>query len=317
MYKPWEILNLYFDSGEYTSFGDLYSSEVRSVDEMITSKNPSFFCINPLDKDFDHAFYMKDSYDYYIPRRADLNVCKYRNFMFEIDTLSLEEQKVIFDGCGIPWTGIVYSGGKSFHAVLSLKQPMESFNTMESIDSYKKVWNRLRAKIEFYARTIGFEGILIDVSCKNPSRLSRFPGSIRGDKVQEVIHVGSRIEEKEFNELIDSCPEILSSEVEYEDLKRPEVEICSVDTFLDICPSPLKRKLLYVDWGADAGMYPYIYKYTAWAIDSTNIAYDAFVEFLRDNTFKTLIGVYGYPVAKLRNLEECVKNVYSRKYRRS
>lgn len=314
MYDPWKLMSLYFDDGEYSCFGDQYCRKVESLDKILTARNPAFFSINPLDGSFDHAFFMKEHYDYYTPRRADLNVIKFRNFMFEMDSTPLDVQMEVLTGCGIPWTGIVYSGGKSYHAILSLENGLKvDCHTLDGISEYKKIWDRLRAKIEFSAGGMGYD-VKVDVSSKNPSRLSRFPGSVRDNgNVQSVVYIGTRISEENFNSLLDVCPKIAGFEPE--EFNAPEQQIESIDVFLDICPNSLKRKLLYVDWGSDAGMYPFIYRYTAWAIDSTNIAYHTFIEFLRDNTFMQLVNNFGYPVSKLRNLEECVYNVYKRKFR--
>ena len=46
-------------------------------------------------------------------------------------------------------------------------------------------------------------------------------------------------------------------------------------------------------------MYPYLYRFSLWAIDSTNVSKETFVEFLDRYTFKSLIR-RGYPANKLQ-----------------
>ena len=45
-------------------------------------------------------------------------------------------------------------------------------------------------------------------------------------------------------------------------------------------------------------MYPFLYRFTTWAVDTTNVSRDTFVEFLEKYTFKSLIA-RGYPEHKL------------------
>jgi len=122
-YKISKLFSRLFNNRELVCSGDLYNSNINLLEEVQVIRE--FFCINPLtsvdlhynkngtEKQLAKRRYMK-------PRRADINVSQFRNFMFEMDNESLEAQGKILESCGIPWTSIIYSGGKSYHVILSL-----------------------------------------------------------------------------------------------------------------------------------------------------------------------------------------------------
>lgn len=119
-----------------------------------------FFCINALSGP-----------------RSDANVQSYRNFLLEIDSMPLPQQIDLVTK-RLPVTSIVYSGGKSYHFIISLQEPMQT----EA--DYRRVWRGLYEAIPE-----------ADKSTKNPSRFSRLPGVLRPDTglLQELIYLGDRI----------------------------------------------------------------------------------------------------------------------------
>jgi hypothetical protein len=292
-----EFFSLLFNEGEGVCCGDQYSNKITDV-----PKPSPFFTINPLDLHKDHGFFLKDRYEESKPRRADLNVIAFRNFMFEMDDVPLDLQLEFFKNSKIPFTSIVYSGGKSMHAILSVEPSVAGeCHTLDGIQKYKHVWKRLAALLN---REIKESGRLeypangyIDQSCKNPSRLSRFPGFTRDNgKVQEVKYLGTRMERYKFEDLLRECPEI--AETVFEESSIPEQEFFSVEDFKAACPAELLRKLTIVTWAASAGMYNELYKLSLWAIDSTGVSFELFIEFLEQYTFSSLIK-RGYPRHKL------------------
>lgn len=289
-----------FDEGEGICAGSRYANKVCNV---TPPTHKEFFCINPLDPSTDHGYLMNESYSEKVARRADVNVSAYRSFLFEMDSVDLETQLDIFNNCGIKFTSIVYSGGKSYHAILSLSEPLSATpHCEEGIASYKTVWRRLRAKLDEYAISKGFElpegaTSFIDGSCQNPSRLSRFPGSmVEGRKKQTLLHLGSRISKKQFEELLDSCPEVKAANASQGFETDDPVE--SVREFWFRCPKGLKNMLKYPTWVSDSNMYPELYRLTIWAIESTGVDKDTFIEALWQKTFDKLLDV-GYPREKL------------------
>jgi hypothetical protein len=222
----------------------------------------------------------------------------------------------ILEASKIPFSSIVYSGGKSYHAILSLSESLEvDYHTDEASKYYKSIWQRLRAKIDRSGRMLGFDypkgkSSFVDGSCQNPSRLSRVPFENRDNgNIQELISLGDLMSLEAFSELLDSCPMIYKSEMV--STKVLDVDIESVTQFWQHCPTGLKNKLKYVDWAASEGLYPEILRLTLWAIDSTGIDKDTFIEVLWERTFPKLIEA-GYPNSKLT---VAVNDAYNNKRR--
>jgi hypothetical protein len=209
-----KFFSLLFEPEEGICTGDVYTNSI-SLDPY----EAPFFCINPIDRTRDHGFFLKDRYREDVARRADLNVSCFRNFMFEMDGLEVGHQLSIFNKVDIPFSSLVYSGGKSVHAILSVEGgACQDCHTLEGVFKYKNLWKRLSAKINRTASQLGFsheEGStsFVDLSCKNPSRLSRYPGVLRDNgNVQELMFLGNRVSKDEFDRIIDSCPTVISSE---------------------------------------------------------------------------------------------------------
>lgn len=140
------------------------------------SEYDTFFCINSLDSVNDRN--PEASYhDTKKPRRADCNVTCFRNFLIELDSMALESQ-IEYVTSRVPVTSITYSGGKSYHFIISLETPLQT------LQEYKTLAARLHAHLP-----------LADKSCKNPSRLSRLPFATRKDtgKEQTLVQLNSRI----------------------------------------------------------------------------------------------------------------------------
>lgn len=293
-----EFFNILFDEGEGIYSGDAYGTEVSKY-----AKEGEFFAVNPLDALKDHVHFLDDKYKEHVARRADMNVSKFRNFIFEMDSIPLDDQLKILRNSIIPFTAITYSGSKSYHAILSVEPyALEGCHTREGIDVYNRTWKRLAALLDKEALRLGIkmpEGktSFIDPSCKNPSRLTRYPGVIRSNgNQQELIQLTERLPKDEFFDLLSRCPMVLFSK--RQEFDTPEDELETVEDFKAVCPPELLRKLKIVDWAGSEGMYPLLLKYTLWAIDSTNVTKEAFVEYLEEYTFEALTR-RGYPQHKL------------------
>lgn len=152
------FLQLLFESGELTCFSSSpYGTEIKNAPD----QTDVFFSINPM-----HT------------SRADSNVTSYRNFLLEIDSIPLNQQIQLVTS-KLPVSAITFSGGKSYHFIISLKEPL----TNES-DYRRAVRGLMEAVPE------------ADKSTKNPSRLSRLPNVIRPDTglLQELVYLGNRVD---------------------------------------------------------------------------------------------------------------------------
>jgi len=124
-----------------------------------------------------------------VSRRADCNVLQNRNFLLELDAMALDEQvKYVRDL--VPVTSCVYSGGKSHHFIISLKDPVTA-------SEYAALAKRLHKHVPE-----------ADPTTKNPSRLSRLPFRVRPEtgKLQELKYLGARINYTDLDALLPKLP---------------------------------------------------------------------------------------------------------------
>lgn len=144
-------------------------TSVYALSQMEKLERFTYVSINPLLGDIDlnptENWHQKD-----VPRRADVNVTRYRNILVEMDTVDLDTQVGHMARIEFPFSTCVFSGKKSYHWIVSLETPLET----------RKEYNALVKRV--YA-AVGLD--LVDETCKNPSRLSRAPGHIRKDTGQE------------------------------------------------------------------------------------------------------------------------------------
>lgn len=289
-----EFFDVLFDHGEGYCTGDAYGSRVYHY-----PKYGEFFCINPLDLKRDYGWSKKpDVYDANTARRADINVTCFRNLMFEMDDVPLDTQLEIFTNSKIPFTSIVYSGGKSLHAILSVEGGIcEGNHTQEGLIEYKQIWERLAAQLNREtAKLLGKTADYIDSSCRNASRLSRYPGfKAKKREVQRLFVLTERMHKEDFLDLLEDCPVVMKMEVHT--FETPVDEVCNIEEFEALAPAGLIRSLKYASWANESNNYNEMLKLCFWAIDTTNVNYDTFIEFLDKYTFKIFDAV-GYPEHK-------------------
>lgn len=100
------------------------------------------------------------------------NVTEFRYALVESDSLDLERQNAIIREMELPIAALVYSGGKSLHAIVHIDAG--------SYDEYRK-------RVDFLYMVCQKNGLEIDKQNRNPSRLSRLPGVVRGENRQFLI----------------------------------------------------------------------------------------------------------------------------------
>ena len=102
----------------------------------------------------------------------DENVTNFRHALVESDDEDLEKQNAIIRELELPVACLVYSGGKSIHAIVKV----------EAAD-YKEY----RKRVDYLYKICEKNGLKIDRQNRNPSRLSRMPGVMRNGKKQFLI----------------------------------------------------------------------------------------------------------------------------------
>ena len=100
------------------------------------------------------------------------DVTSYRYTLIESDKMSVSKQIAMIRALELPVAALVYSGGKSVHAIVRV-----------DADTFKEYQQR----VQFIYEICEKNGFKVDTQNKNPSRLSRMPGEYRGDKKQFLI----------------------------------------------------------------------------------------------------------------------------------
>ncbi|MGG4444527.1 AAA family ATPase [Brevibacillus fortis] len=117
------------------------------------------------------------------------NVTEFRYALVESDTMDIEKQHAIMRELELPIAVLVYSGGKSLHAIVRIDAV--------SYDEYRK-------RVDYLYNVCKKNGLNIDNQNRNPSRLSRMPGIERNEKKQFIVdtHIG-KSSWAEWNEWIE------------------------------------------------------------------------------------------------------------------
>lgn len=148
------------------------------------------------------------------------NVTDFKYALVESDVMEIDEQNAVIRELELPVAVLVYSGGKSLHAIVRI----------DAVD-----YNDYRKKVDYLYTVCAKNGLEIDRQNKNPSRLSRLPGIIRKDKKQFIVdtNIGKKTFEewKEWIESVnDDLPDPESLESHWDNL--PPLAPCLIDGVL-------------------------------------------------------------------------------------
>lgn len=102
------------------------------------------------------------------------NVTDFRYALIESDSLAIDKQNALIRELELPVAALVYSGGKSLHAIIR-------------IDAAN--YNDYRTRVDRVYQICEKNGLMLDRQNRNPSRLSRMPGVLRGGKKQFLVDV--------------------------------------------------------------------------------------------------------------------------------
>lgn len=104
--------------------------------------------------------------------RKDANITAYRYALVECDNMELGKQQAIIRQLELPCAALVYSGGKSVHAIVKVDAPD---------------YTEYRKRVDYLYAACQKNGLSIDQQNRNPSRLSRMPGIPRGSQKQVLL----------------------------------------------------------------------------------------------------------------------------------
>ena len=105
---------------------------------------------------------------------SDKNVTAFRFGLVECDDVPINEQYAMYKKLKLPIAALVHSGGKSLHAIVRI-----------DADSYEEYVKRM----DYIYNACAKNGLNVDTKNRNPSRLSRMPGIMRGDHEQSLLSV--------------------------------------------------------------------------------------------------------------------------------
>jgi hypothetical protein len=183
-----EFYNVLFDQDELVCFShDEYGTKAYPISTGLREEH-SFFTVNPLIKG---------------TTRADYNVSVYRNLMFEIDEdkqrnpIPKQDQIAIIKKAKLPVSTLLWSGGKSFHSIVSVDDIF-----VEDKREYQALWKAIAHVLNRTAVELGYD-LKFDKATKNPSRFTRAAGSIRihadrDNEIQKVAAVNRRVKSHEL-----------------------------------------------------------------------------------------------------------------------
>lgn len=148
------------------------------------------------------------------------NVAEFRYALVESDKIPIEQQNGIIHELQLPIAALVYSGGKSLHAIIRVDAG--------NYDEYRK-------RVDFLYNVCDKNGLEVDRSNKNPSRLSRMPGVIRKGNKQFLVETNTGFSSwSEWKDYVDSITDDL-----------PDFESMAVawENMPDLAPSLIENVL--------------------------------------------------------------------------
>ena len=142
--------------------------------------------------------------------RKDANVTSYRYALVECDNMEPGKQLAAIHQMELPCAALVYSGGKSIHAIVRVNAP--------DYAEYRK-------RVDHLYATCQKNGLTLDQQNRNPSRLSRMPGILRAGQKQALLetNVGKNCWE-DWCDWVEACTDDL-----------PDTE-CLADDWDDLPP---------------------------------------------------------------------------------
>lgn len=131
--------------------------------------------------------------------RKNENVTDYRYALVECDDMELGKQQAILRQLELPCAALVYSGSKSIHAIVKVDAP--------DYAEYRK-------RVDYLYAACVKNGLTLDQANRNPARLSRMPGILRGEHRQTLLetHVGKSCWEEWVNWLESSTDDLPDTE---------------------------------------------------------------------------------------------------------
>lgn len=148
------------------------------------------------------------------------NVTEFRYALVESDDMEIEKQNALIRELELPIAVLVHSGGKSLHAIVRI----------DAAD-----YGEYRKRVDYLYDVCEKNGMVIDKQNRNPSRLSRMPGCVRGSQKQYIVETNiGKSSWQEWHDWIeavnDNLPDIDDLAAEWD--KIPELAPALIDGLL-------------------------------------------------------------------------------------
>ena len=141
------------------------------------------------------------------------NVTGFRYALIESDSMDLGEQNALIRELELPVAALVYSGGRSLHAIVRIDAA-----------SYEEY----RTRVDYLYSVCEKNGMKVDKQNRNPSRLSRLPGAKRNNHKQFLVDTNiGKASWSEWREWIESVSD---------DLPDPENMASAWDNLPQLAP---------------------------------------------------------------------------------
>jgi len=302
-----------FGGHDHIVAGDRFETKPELMGNIVEKASKYAFplyTVNPIHPSIDFGWHNnEDKYEVNVARRADINCTSLKNLMFEIDGIPLDDQLELLFRSGIPWTAIVFSGNKSYHAILSLEDNLGAPHTQEGVEQYKQVWKRLAALInaEYAGKIVGLQDGVLDEATKNPSRFTRFPNYMRSGHLQRIEFMGKKCSMATLNKILEKCPLVKAPETNFVDVANFAK---NEKQFWALCPKGLRNWIKYPEeWGAGEGNYPRLRNIAYWSKREVTRDGKVLVDILDKHTFPYLNQI-GYSNSKIENVKRIIIRIF-------
>jgi len=290
--------------------GDMYATTPDLMGNIVSRSeitNYQLFTVNSIHPSIDFGYGINpDKYQPNRPRRADINASSLNNFMFEIDCLPLDEQLEFLYSTGIPWTSIVFSGNKSYHAILSLENNIAEPHTEEGVKVYKQVWKQLAAYMNHL-----YGSDIIDPTTLNPAQFTRFPNSVRyiDDKhnKQTLEFFGKSCSDEDFRKILKKCPKpkvLRINNIYVPDFANNE------EQFWALCSKGLYGWITNPSqWAKSEGNYERLRDIAYWTKREITKDVELLLAIMDRDVFPTLVNA-GYPIEKIELRRKDIRRIF-------
>lgn len=139
------------------------------------------------------------------------NVTDFRYALVESDSMSIEQQHEIIRELELPVVALTHSGSKSLHAIVKI----DAIN-----------YPQYQERVDYLYKIVEKNGLKVDKQNKNPSRLTRLPGFIRGDKKQFLVATNiGKASWEEWQEYIEDMNDNLPDPESLADLFEQDIQL--------------------------------------------------------------------------------------------